>query len=80
MGHKQPSPQHLAWLRDTWNDLYPVGTLIEYHPVIGESKHRIRRTRSEASILSNHTVVVFLEDETGCVAIEACIPVKERKP
>ena len=68
--------QKLNWLCDTWNRLYPIGTEVKYHPVIGEPAHRLRKTRGEAYVLSGHTAVVFLESESGCVALEACIPVK----
>lgn len=77
---KQLSPMQLAWLCKQWDDLYPIGTWVEYHPVIGAPAFRLRRTRSGASILSDHTAVVFLEDESGCVALDACTPVKEAKP
>ena len=73
---KQLTPEHLAWLCHQWNRLYPTGAWVEYHPVLGKSEHRLRRTRSEASILSDHTAVVFLDGEPGCVALEACVPVK----
>jgi hypothetical protein len=76
MKPKQLTPQHLAWLCEQWNRLYPIGTWVEYHPILGESAHRLRRTSSEASILSDHTAIIFLDGETGCVALEACTPVK----
>jgi hypothetical protein len=60
---------------DQWNQQHPVGTLVEYHPVIDAPEHRLRKTRSRASVLSGHTAVVFLEDESGCVALDACVPV-----
>jgi len=77
---KQPSPEHLAWLCDAWNKLYPVGTLMEYHPVIGEAAFRLRCTRTAAFVLSGHTAAVFLEDEPGCVSLDACKPVKAGTP
>jgi hypothetical protein len=55
-----------------WNATVPIGTLVEYHPVIGEPAHRMRKTRTAAQILSGHTAVVWLEDESGCVALDAC--------
>jgi hypothetical protein len=61
---------------DLWNMAYPVGTSVEYHPVIGEPAHRIRKTRTAAQVLSGHTPVVWLDGESGCVALEACIPAK----
>ena len=69
---KMPPPELLC---DRWNQCYPVGTLVEFHPVIGEPAHRLRKTRTPASVLSGHTAVVWLEDESGCVALQACVPV-----
>jgi hypothetical protein len=63
-----------------WNDSYPIGTTVEYHPVIGEAPFRLRRTVSEASILSGHTAVVWLDGERGCVALDACVPVEGSNP
>jgi len=60
---------------DQWNKHHPVGTLVEYHPIIDEPEHRLRRTRTAAQVLSGHTAVVWLEDEWGCVCLEACVPV-----
>jgi hypothetical protein len=60
-----------------WNASYPIGTTIEYHPIIGEPEHRIRTTRSEAQVLSGHTAVVWLNGESGCVALDACVPVRQ---
>lgn len=73
---KQLTPEHLAWICAEWNKAHPIGSLVEFHPVIGAPAHRLRRTSSGASVLSDHTAVVFLEDESGCVALDACVPVK----
>jgi hypothetical protein len=59
-----------------WNAAYPIGTLVEYHPVIGAPAHRTRKTRTAAQILSGHTAVVWLEEESGCVALDACVALK----
>ena len=65
---------------DTWNARCPIGTLVEYHPVIGARHFRPRVTVSKAWILSEHTAVVFLENETGCVALDACNPIPPEEP
>jgi hypothetical protein len=70
----------LARQCDSWNARVPVGSEVEYHPVIGRPEHRVRKTRSAAFILSGHTVCVFLEGESGCVAVDACVPLAEVKP
>src|SRR6266545_634782 len=50
---------------DEWNAQYPIGTTVEYHPVIGAPEHRIRTTRTQAEVLSGHTAVVWLNEESG---------------
>jgi hypothetical protein len=77
MQRKQPSAATLLKRCADWNAKYPIGTEVEYHPVIGEPEHRVRLTRSAAAVLSGHTAVVWLEDERGCVALDACVPVKK---
>ena len=69
---RQPDMADLMLQAKRWNEAHPVGTEVLYHPVIGGTEARRRRTRSEAFVLSGHTVCVFLEDETGCVALDAC--------
>lgn len=71
---KHKTPAQLQWQCDRWNEKYPVGTEVEFHPVIGEADFRLRKTRTEAQILGDHTAVVFLEGESGCVALDACVP------
>ena len=58
-----------------WNNAYPVGTSVEYHPVIGDSAFRQRATVSKAQVLSGHTAVIWLDGERGCVALDACVPI-----
>jgi hypothetical protein len=73
----QPSAAALLKRCADWNAKYPIGTEVEYHPVIGGPEHRVRRTRSAAAVLSGHTAVVWLGSESGCVALDACVPVKK---
>jgi hypothetical protein len=56
-----------------WNEKNPIGTSVQFHPVIGGLGYRVRKTRTEAYVLSGHTAVVFLEGESGCVALDACL-------
>lgn len=58
-----------------WNAKYPIGTLVKYHPVIGQPGHSIYPTLTKAEILSSHTPVLWLKGKGGCVALEACEPV-----
>ena len=55
-----------------WNDHYSVGTLVDFHPVIGEPKSRPGHTTTKAQVLGGHTAVVWLDSESGCVALDAC--------
>jgi hypothetical protein len=71
---KKPSIKALEKACNDFNSRYPVGTEVEYHPIIDEPEHRIRKTRSKASVLSGHTAVVWLEGESGCVCLEAVVP------
>lgn len=68
----RPSLAKLERACSEWNSKYPVGTTVEYHPIIDEPEHRIRTTRTEAQVLSGHTAVVWLNGESGCVCLEAC--------
>lgn len=54
-----------------WNSRYTVGTVVRYHPVIGEHENIPTRTRSVAQVLGGHTAVIFVDLVTGCVALEA---------
>jgi hypothetical protein len=71
---RPPTLAELQAVCDQWNAKYPVGTSVEYHPVIDEPEHRVRTTRTPAQVLSGHTAVVWLNEERGCVALEACVP------
>ena len=73
---KPPSPAKLQKQCDDWNAKWPIGTYTEYHPVIGAPGFRVRKTLTRAQVLSGHTAVVWLEDERGCVALDACIPLR----
>lgn len=55
-----------------WNAANSVGTVVRYHPVIGREAFRLRKTAGPAYVMSGHTAVIFLERETGCVALDAC--------
>jgi len=60
-----------------WNRRHQIGTEVEYHSVIGDTKPGVRyKTRSSAELLSGHTAVVWLEGKSGCVALDACVPVE----
>lgn len=57
---------------ETWNKLVPVGAKVSYRKDDG---HNIKtRTRSEASMLSGHTPVVWLDGVSGCVLLDRVCP------
>ena len=62
-----------------WNSKYPVGTDVEYHPVIGEEAHRVTKTRHEAYVLAGHTAVLFVEGQSGCVALDTVKAIEARR-
>ena len=65
---------------DSFNARVSVGDAIEYSEVIGLGTPVVYRTRTEASILSGHTAVVWLEGKSGCVCISHCAPVRAGSP
>jgi len=65
---------------DDWNRRYPVGTAVEFYPVIYDGRpegneFRVRETCGEAYVLSGHTAVIQLIGERGCVLLDACRPI-----
>lgn len=81
---KRPKPVSLETLElrcFKWNTLHPIGSPVEYHPVICEPAHHVTRTRSEAYVLGGYTAVLFVDGVSGCVALDACVPIaKEAVP
>jgi hypothetical protein len=53
-----------------WNHEHSVGTVVLYHPVIGEKAGRETNTTHEAFVLGEHTAVVHVERE-GVVCLDA---------
>lgn len=72
---RAPSAAILEQRCRDFNAQWPVGTLVKYHPVIGAPAYRERRIRTGAYVLSGHTAVLFLDGESGCVALDACEPI-----
>lgn len=73
--YRRPKPKTAEQLQkqcDEWNARWPVGTEIEYYPVAGDTQYSVHRTRGPAYVLSGHTAVIFLEDKSGCVALDHC--------
>lgn len=58
---------------DEWNAKYPIGTAVIVTKDNGVQVHT--KTRSEASVLSGHTAVIWLEGLSGCYALDRCEPV-----
>ncbi len=49
---------------------FPVGTPVYYYPIMGEATRRAEWVRGEPWILSGHTVVLKLSNQTGCVDVD----------
>jgi len=58
-------------LTEEWNAKVKVGDTVEYHSYPG-AEPQLFTTRTAASVLSNHTPVVWLNGKSGCVAVDAC--------
>jgi hypothetical protein len=56
---------------EQWNEKYPVGTKVFYHPIIDEPEGRETKTRSEAWTLGHGAAVVKIEGLAGGVLLEA---------
>lgn len=65
---RKKNPQREA---DAFNARFAVGDLVNYAEVIGDQSKQYR-TRTEASVLSGHTAVVWLEGKSGCVCVSHC--------
>lgn len=64
---------------DEWNQRYPVGTPVRYHPIIDDHESVVSKTRSEAWELGHGAAVVKIEGRTGGVLLEAIEVIDERK-
>jgi hypothetical protein len=56
---------------EQFNELYGVGTSVNYHSIIGRPEHVKTRTRTEAYWLLNDQAVIMLEGKAGCVSLDA---------
>ncbi len=65
------TPKRELQLVEKWNASVKIGDEIEYCELKGENPKRFK-TRTEASILSGHTAVVWLEGKSGCVSVDHC--------
>ncbi len=54
-----------------WNQHFPVGTPVRYHPIIGDPDFITSKTRSEAWELGHGAPVVKIEGRPGGVLLEA---------
>ncbi len=52
-----------------FNGAHPVGTAVRVYPGSRTGRHVDTRTRSQASVLSGHTAVVWVEELSGCQAL-----------
>jgi len=56
-------------LTEEWNAKVKIGNTVEYHSYPG-AEPQLFITRTAASVLSNHTPVVWLNGISGCVAVD----------
>lgn len=53
-----------------WNELYPVGTAVDYEPIKGDGVYDRTRTRSEAWTLGSGHAVALIEGRSGGVHLD----------
>lgn len=58
-----------------FNAKYPIGSTVNYHPVINQPEHFETETRSAAWETSSGHVVVRIKGRAGYVSIEAIRPI-----
>lgn len=64
---------HPAITVDGWNQQHEVGIAVFYRKDNGSGV--TTTTRSQASILSGHTAVIWLDGVSGCVALDRVSPI-----
>ena len=57
-----------------WNESHPIGTRVVVKKDNGVEF--LTRTRSEASVLSGHTAVIFVEGISGCYLLARVSPAR----
>lgn len=65
---------------DDFNKRHPIGTPVQYWPVIGGKDSMRSTTRSEAQVLGGHTAVVWINGKAGCVALSHVEAVRQLAP
>lgn len=61
--------EEAAGLRDDFNTQHGIGDRVRYWTFLREGEGKIGTLRTEATILSSNNVVVWLNEEAGCVSI-----------
>jgi hypothetical protein len=71
--------QSLQSTVDRFNARYPIGTLVRcWKGARGKHKpSRLAHTVTRASVLSGHTPVVWVEGESGCIALTDVAAIRE---
>jgi hypothetical protein len=53
-----------------WNEEYPKpGLKVRYWTGVREGEGKVSFTRTKANVLGDHTAVLWVEGESGCVAL-----------
>lgn len=81
MSNKPLDDQQLDDIATRWNSRYPIGTPVAAYPGARpeddlDCERLNTRTRSEAQVLGGHTVVVWVEGHSACIAITHVDPVQ----
>lgn len=63
---------------DRFNAVHPIGQSVSVKLDNGE--RRVTTTRSEASILSGHSAVIWLDGISGCYALDRVTPLPMSEP
>lgn len=64
-------------LVEDWNQKYPLGTPVRYWTGVREGEGKEGKTRTEASLLSGHSAVVWVTGQPGCISLSHVEPIEE---
>lgn len=80
MSKKRSRSERRAPTAAEWNEKYPVGTPVRYHPVMGDPEFVTSKTRSPAWQLGHGQSVVAIEGQAGGVCLEAVEAIEQTQP
>ncbi len=65
------SPIRLA---HKFNQSFPIGTTVRYWTGTRDGIGKVSRTKTDAQVIGGHTAVIWLDDESGCIALSHVEP------